>query len=155
MHLPVIRTWGSLVVERVIVSSLPFLLAALTQFLGRRVAPYAKRALRILVPMASEHPGSDDRALAVELAVHTYAHLSFVFANLMSSLTCMVYAICGTRPILAALGAAALVILLPIWLFYWQDLSAAQLEGRPGRAMRISSWATIGVLWAATVAAQL
>jgi hypothetical protein len=140
--------------ERVIVSSLPFLLAAMAQFLSSRVRTYATHALRLYVRIADEESGTDNLKLAVDLAVHTYLHISFVFSCLMASLTCVVYTIYGTRPWLAAVGACALVLLLPTWLFYWQHLHGQELEGKHGRAMRGAAWAMILIQWAATLAGQ-
>lgn len=133
--------------------SLPFALSVVVKLVNHLLRGYAERMVKINL---QDHNTSERvRQFAVDLAVQTYLQLSFVLSLLMSSISCIAYTILCPRPLLAAIGAAALLLLLPWWIMRWQGLSAQDLQTPPGRLMRASSWAAILLQWAVTLYARV
>jgi hypothetical protein len=139
--------------DELIAVSLPFVISIIMQVLQPGVRAYAERATLITFPK-SIYLSDEYKKLCVDLAVHTYVHLSFVFSVLLSSVSCIGYTILSKKPILAAAGAVALITFIPFWLINWQGLTASELQGSKGRVMRRCSWGTIIVLWILTVYAR-
>lgn len=140
-------------VDEFIAVSLPFGLSIVLQLLNSGVRAYAKRSARFTIPKTINVTESIEN-LCVDLAVHTYLHLSFIFGVIMSSVSCIAYTVLSARPLIAAIGAVALIVLIPTWLIRWQGLSASQLEGKEGKPMKRAAWWTIVFLWLLTVYAR-
>ena len=142
-----------MLIDEVIAVSLPFVLAAVLRLVNRGVPVYAERIGRYGTGEQVELSDPVKR-IAVNLAFRTYSQLSYVFSLLASSVTCISLTILSARPALAALGAAALLCLMPFWIIRWEGLSSTELQAREGRPMRVSAWITILALWAITLYAR-
>lgn len=140
-------------IDDLIAVSLPFGLSIVTKLLSHEVRAYAERMAKIYGKDLNISHSVEQ--FGVDLAVQTYLHLSFVFSLLMSAISCIAYTILTARPMLAAVGATALVLLLPWWIIRWQGLSATELQGPEGRPMRVSAWVVIFLLWGVTLYAKL
>jgi hypothetical protein len=140
-------------IDQVLAVSLPFCLSIVIQLLKPGIKIYARRAARIVFP-TSMSVDTTVESLCVDLAVHVYLHLSFIFGILMSSISCVGYTILSQRPIVAGAGAAVSIFLIPWWLIHWQGMPASDLHGKKGKPMRVWTWIAIIVLWALTIYAR-
>ncbi len=142
-----------MLIDEFIALSLPFVLSIVIQLLQPGIRSYASRFANLSLPDSYSATPKIQKAM-VDLAVYTYAHLSFVFSILLSSISCLTYTVLSPRPIFAAVCVLILVTLIPIWLIYWQGLSAQALEQQQGRWMKLSAWISIIALWAITLYAR-
>jgi hypothetical protein len=137
-------------IDEIIAISLPFGFSAVLQLLQPGIRAYAERARKITWDQATARsPGV--AKLAVELTVHVFEHLSYVFSLLLSCVSCIAITITSEEPLYAAVGVAFLLVLLPIWLVYWQGLTADELASTKGRSMRVSAWIAILVQYAISI----
>ena len=143
-----------MLVDDVIALSIPFALSVVIQLLQPGVRAYAGRFSQQNLPKSTKVSPAIEKAM-INLAVCTYTHLSFVFSILMSSLSCLTYTVLSTRPIFAAVGVMVMITMLPIWLIYWQGLSAEELQQNQGKWMNVSAWLSIIVLWIITLYVRL
>jgi hypothetical protein len=135
-------------------TSVPFLFSLLIQLLGRGVRVYANRRVRDLAPgQASEAVTPRMRQLGVDLAVRIYTQLGFLFGMLGAGISSITYT-ASDHPGCAAWAAFVLFAVVAIWFVFWEGLSAAEIEGREGLPMQITSWAAIIFLWAITLYAR-
>ena len=141
-------------VDEAIAVSLPFGMSCVIQMLNLSVKEYTKRALRLTLPPERRVSAYVEQQF-IDLAVYTYRHLSFIFSILMATISCMGYTILSKRPILAVVGAAGLVFIIPFYLVCFQGLTSDDLEGRKGRPMKVCIWISIGILWVVTLYAKI
>jgi hypothetical protein len=139
-------------INDLIAVSLPFALLIAIKLLNPKIRVYVERMATIYGKNVNISHNVEQ--FGIDLTVQTYLHLSFIFNLLTSSISCIAFTILCARPMLAAVGATAIVLLLPWWIIRWQGLSATELQGPEGRPMRISAWGVIFLLWGVTLYAK-
>jgi hypothetical protein len=139
-------------VGRILLPSLPFVLAALLQAFARFARLTAAGAFDRERKVSPNRAATDlVREDALNAAVVTYRTLTFFLSLLAVGSTSIVCIVQSERKWLALVPAVVLPSMLAAWGMVWQHLTHEELTGPRGREMRIASWAQIFLLWVVTL----
>lgn len=133
-----------------VAASIPFVFSIVLLFLRSGVRLYAANAVRLTSNESFDKDAPIVKA-SINLATHVYHHLGFFFGVLLSSVTCLSQAPLSDAPFVGAIGAASLLILLPIWVFFWMNLKADEISGRKGLFMKWSGTLSVVLQWSVTI----